>query len=170
MGSASHRCNHSGTAWSGIETERSCVTTGTGAQAAAPAVSVVVTDTHALIWYATGPQRKLGRRARAAFERAERGETIVHVPALVLVELAEAMRRGVLHADGGFTRWVEQLLASRHFAVADLTAAIVREAEGLYNIPERGDRLIAATAVHLGCPLLTNDPAITRSPTVATLW
>jgi predicted nucleic acid-binding protein len=44
------------------------------------------------------------------------------------------------------------------------------EAEGLYNIPERGDRLIAATAVHLGCPLLTNDPAITRSPTVATLW
>lgn len=133
-------------------------------------MTVVVTDTHALIWYATGPQRKLGRRARAAFERAERSDTIVHIPALVLVELAEAMRRGVVHAEGGFTRWVEQLLASRHFAVADLTAAIVREAEGLYSIPERGDRLIAATAVHLGCPLLTNDPAITRAPTVATLW
>ena len=133
-------------------------------------MTVVVTDTHALIWYATGPQRKLGRRARAVFERAERGEAIVHIPALVLVELAEAMRRGVVRADGGFSRWSEQLLASRHFVVADLTAAIVLEAEGLYSIPERGDRLIAATASHLGCPLLTNDPVIARSPTIATLW
>ena len=133
-------------------------------------MNVAVTDTHALIWYAVGPQRKLGRRARAIFDRAERGQAVIHIPVLVLVELAEAMRRGVVSSDQGFGRWSERLIASRHFVVADLTAAIVREAEGLYSIPERGDRLIAATAAHLGCPLLTDDPAITRTPTVATLW
>ncbi len=80
------------------------------------------------------------------------------------------MRRGVIRADEGFSRWCERLLDGRRFIAADLTAAVVREAEGLYSIPERGDRLIAATAVHLGCPLLTRDPAITRIRTVTTVW
>jgi predicted nucleic acid-binding protein len=53
---------------------------------------------------------------------------------------------------------------------ADLTAAIVRAAVGINRIPERGDRLIAATAVHLGCPLVTKDPAIARVRTVTTVW
>jgi PIN domain nuclease of toxin-antitoxin system len=133
-------------------------------------MTLAVTDTHALIWYATGPQRKLGRGARAVFERAERGDAVIYVPTLVLVELAEAMRRGIIRADEGFSRWSERLLDGRRFVAADLTAAVVREAEGLYSIPERGDRLVAATAVHLGCPLLTKDPAIARIRTVTTVW
>jgi PIN domain nuclease of toxin-antitoxin system len=67
-------------------------------------------------------------------------------------------------------RWTERLLASRGFAAVDLTAAIVLQAESLYAIPERGDRLIAATAVSLECPLITNDPAIARLPNVKTIW
>jgi PIN domain nuclease of toxin-antitoxin system len=133
-------------------------------------MNLAVTDTHALIWYAAGPQRKLGRGARAVFERAERGDAVIYIPTLVLVELAEAMRRGVIGAEEGFSRWSERLLDGRRFVAADLTAAVVREAEGLYSIPERGDRLIAATAVHLGCPLLTKDPAIARIRTVTTVW
>src|SRR5687767_6542078 len=110
MGSAGNRGHHSATSRSEPKAERSCVTTGSGAQAAAPGVTVVVTDTHALIWYATGPQRKLGRRARAVFERAERGDAVIRIPALVLVELAEAMRRGVVHAEGeiGRASWRER--------------------------------------------------------------
>ena len=96
-------------------------------------MNVAVTDTHALIWYAAGPQRRLGRRARAVFDRAERGQAVIYIPALVLVELAEAMRRGIVRSDDGFSRWSEQLLGSRHFVVADLTAAVVREAEGLWS-------------------------------------
>lgn len=133
-------------------------------------MNLAVTDTHALIWYATGAARKLGKGARAVFERADRGQAVIYVPTLVLVELAEAMRRGVLRADEGFTRWSQALLTSGRFVAADLTAAVVREAEGLYSIPERGDRLIAATAVHLGCPLLTKDPDITRIPGITTIW
>ena len=129
-----------------------------------------VTDTHALIWYSAGPPRKLGRNARGMFERAQRGGAVIYVPVLVLVEIAEAMRRGVVRADESFTRWSARLLASRHFIVADLSAAIVREAEGLYAIPERGDRLIAATAAHLECSLITTDPVIARVPTIRTLW
>jgi PIN domain nuclease of toxin-antitoxin system len=133
-------------------------------------MSVAVTDTHALIWYAIGPPRKLGRRARALFERAERGQATIYVPVLVLVEIAEAIRRGTIHSPGGFGRWAERLLASGHFLTADLTPAIVRAAEALYAVPERGDRLVAATAWHLECPLVTKDAAIARVPGLATIW
>jgi PIN domain nuclease of toxin-antitoxin system len=131
---------------------------------------VAVTDAHALVWYAMGPQRRLGRRARALFERAERGQAVIYVPVLVLVEIGEAVRRGALTCDGGFGRWLTRLLASGRFPAADLTAAVVLEAEGLYAIPERGDRLVAATAVHLSCPLITHDPAIVNEPSVTTVW
>jgi PIN domain nuclease of toxin-antitoxin system len=133
-------------------------------------VSVAVTDTHALIWYAIGPSRKVGRRARALFARAEAGQATIYVPTLVLLEIAEAVRRGVVICEGGFSRWAERLLASGHFPTADLTAAVVFEAEALYTIPERGDRLVAATARHLQVPLITRDPDIARVPSVRTIW
>ena len=133
-------------------------------------MNVAATDTHALLWYTTGPSRKLGREARALFRRAERGQATIYVPVLVLVEVAEAIRRGTIRADGGYSRWAEQLLASAGFVAVDLTPSIVRDAEGLYMIPERGDRLIAATASHLECPLITKDPAVARVPGLKTIW
>ncbi len=132
--------------------------------------SVAVTDSHALIWYAMGPGRRLGRAARALFAKAERRQATIYVPALVLVEIAEALRRGVLRHDGGFTRWAGRLFASGRFVSADLTADVVLEAETLYAIPERSDRLIAATALHLDCPLVTSDPVFSRIASVTTVW
>jgi PIN domain nuclease of toxin-antitoxin system len=131
---------------------------------------VVLADTHALIWWAMGPERRLGRRARTIFARAERGQATIYISILTLVEIAEAVRRGAIRCEGGFSRWTERLLASARFVAADLTPAVVLEAERLYAIPERGDRLIAATAAHLECPLITNDAALARLPGLTTIW
>lgn len=133
-------------------------------------MSVAVTDTRALIWYAVGPSRRLGREARVLFERAERGQATIFVPVLVLVEMSEAIRRGTVRCEPGFSRWSAQLLASGGFVAADLTPEIVFEAERLYGIAERGDRLIAATAAALGYPLITTDPGIARHAGVSTIW
>jgi PIN domain nuclease of toxin-antitoxin system len=132
-------------------------------------ITVAVADAHALIWYAAGPGRRIGRAARAIFERADRGQATVYVPTLALVEIAEAVRRGV-RLEGGFSRWVRRLIASRGYVVADLNIDVVLEAEGLYAIPERGDRLIAATAIVQDCPLITRDPALVRIPSLTTVW
>lgn len=133
-------------------------------------MSLAVTDSHALIWYAMGSERRLGRAARAMFARAERGQATIYVPVLVLVEIAEAAHRGVIRCDAGFSRWAERLLATGRFVAADLTSDIVLLAETLYAVPERGDRLIAATASHLGCPLISHDPVLGRVPGVTTIW
>lgn len=138
--------------------------------ATAREMSGAVTDTHALVWFALGPGRRLGRRARTLFERAERGQATIYVPVLVLVEVAEAIRRRALRCEGGFSRWAERLLTTGRFVAADLTPAIVLAAEGLYTIPERGDRLIAATALHLDAALITRDAALARVPGLSTVW
>jgi PIN domain nuclease of toxin-antitoxin system len=131
---------------------------------------VYVTDTHALIWYAMGPSRKLGRQARAAFDRAARRQATIYVPVLVLVEISEAIRRGSVRSEPGFSRWMERLLLNGGFVAADLSPAVVLEAEALYAIPERGDRLIAATAAAWGCALITRDREIGRLGGVPTIW
>lgn len=131
---------------------------------------IAVTDTHALIWHVLGRGRRLGADARALFERADRGVAAVYVPVLVLVELLEANRRGAIRLDGGGEAWVQRLADSGAYFPVDLSTAIVVRAERLHAIPERGDRLIAATAAHLDYPLVTRDPAIAAAAGVRLLW
>lgn len=131
---------------------------------------LVVSDTHALIWYAQGRTQKLGPRARRVFERCAAGQTAVYVPALVLAELSEAVRCGRVALPGGFTFWTVQLFASGRFLPVSLSWEILRRAEALYHIPERGDRLIAATAAHVDAPLLTRDPEIGAAAGVEVIW
>ncbi len=131
--------------------------------------SLAVTDAHALIWYAQDRTRKLGSDARRVFAAMETGAALIYVPALVLVEVGEAAVTGRVSLPYGFEDWVERMLASGHFLAVDLTWEIIRRAERLRSIPERGDRLIAATAVHLGLPLITRDPAIAAAG-VEVIW
>jgi PIN domain nuclease of toxin-antitoxin system len=132
--------------------------------------ALAVTDTHALVWYALGRHRKLGRQAKDLFQRAERGRATIYVPVLVLVEIAEASRRGVIRFEDTFAGWMQRLLDSARFQAADLTPAIVLEAERFAGIPERGDRLIAATAAHLECPLITRDAVLARAAGLRIIW
>jgi len=131
---------------------------------------VAVADTHALVWYATGARRRLGRNALRLFERADAGRAAIYVPTIVLVEVAESVRAGRIALDRSFAEWEEALFASGKYLPAEVTRAVVRAADRLYAIPERGDRLIAATAVVLECPLVSRDPEIARIGGVEIVW
>ena len=131
---------------------------------------VAVTDTHALIWYALQRPAKLGAEARPFFDRVVEGRAALYVPTLTLVEVLEAEHRGAIELQGGGEAWVRRLLGSGSFFEAPLSAEIVLRAQALYAIPERTDRLIAATAAHLDLPLITRDPEIARAGEVDLLW
>ncbi len=133
-------------------------------------IEIAVTDTHALIWYGRGDWKKLGRRGRQLFADAEAGRASVYVPVLGLIEMSEAVRSGRVVLRTSFVDWARNLFATRTFHPVDLTHEIVLRAEELYAIPERGDRLIAATAAHLGYPLVTRDPEIARAAGVEVVW
>jgi PIN domain nuclease of toxin-antitoxin system len=123
-------------------------------------VALYVTDTHALIWHAAGRARKLGRRARAAYAAAEEGRAAIYVPAVALVELLGRIRSGVLRPAMPVSDWLDALFGAGPYLFAPLTLEVIEAGETLHRIPERGDRLIVATALALGCPLITRDSAI----------
>ena len=127
----------------------------------APVPEIAVTDTHALIWWVTDQPKRLGRRARAFFEGVDAGRAVVCVPTLALVELSEAVQDGEVALGEPFDAFVARLeLTPSRYQVVSLTPAIVTRAHDLFAIPERGDRLIAATAAELGYPVVTRDPEI----------
>lgn len=132
-------------------------------------MALFVTDTHGLIWYALGRTKKLGRRARTIYERADNGSAAIYVPTIALVELLEAAQRGAIRLALPARDWVRALFSSAGFLPADLTADVILTAHGMDDIPERGDRLIAATAVSLKLPLITRDDRMTKAG-VEVVW
>lgn len=129
-----------------------------------------VVDTHGLVWYALERWKKLGRHARQVLSRADQGRATVYVPAITLIEVGELERLGRIRLRGGFARWTRELFSREAFRPADLTVEIVLEAQRLHEIPERGDRLSAATAIHLGYPLISRDPHIGEGTGIRIVW
>ncbi len=131
---------------------------------------LAVTDTHALIWAIDGERKRLGKHARRLFDRADEGECAIYIPSHALAELGEARHRSRVTLDLPFEEWARAAFASGKYHEAQLTAEIVYAAQRLYSIPERGDRLIAATAIVLDLPLITRDPEIQRAVGVECIW
>jgi PIN domain nuclease of toxin-antitoxin system len=131
---------------------------------------LAVTDTHALIWAIEDNRKRLGKHARRLFEKADEGKCAIYIPTPVLVELGEAWHKGRVTLVRPFEEWARAAFASGKYHEAQLTAEIVYVAQHLCAIAQRGDRLIAATAVVLDLPLITRDPEIGKAAGVQCLW
>ena len=131
---------------------------------------IAVTDTHALLWAMTGQSRKLGRKAKAIFERAEQGRATIYVPSFSLVEIGELVHRGRIGLPSDFPTWTRALARSGRFVIHNLDVDVVVQTNFLLDIPERSDRIIASSAAVLECPLITRDAAVAASAGVVHLW
>lgn len=130
-----------------------------------------VTDAHPLIWVVEGKVKRLGRLARRFFEAVDAGEGLLLIPTMVLVELGEAAHRNKVNFTGQrFADWLATIATVPNYQILPLTLDVVMAAESLRGIPERTDRLIAATALVHGCPLISRDPEIARVADVPLLW
>ena len=129
-----------------------------------------VADTHALIWYLED-STWLGNEARRAFENCDRGESIVFIPTICIVEIVYLHEKGRIPAhlktelddvlQSGMTGLV---LLDLTIEIANLVASVPREV-----VPDMPDRIIAATALYLGLPLLSRDKKI-KIAKLATIW
>ncbi|MDQ2808796.1 MAG: type II toxin-antitoxin system VapC family toxin [Chloroflexota bacterium] len=129
-----------------------------------------VTDTHALIWYLTDDSQ-LGLQAQQAFKACDRGEGSMYVPTICLVEIVYLQEKGRIASDlsAQFSSALQS--GTTGLALTDLTADIADTLRRVprAEVPDMPDRIIAATALHLGVPLISRDRRI-RLSAVATVW
>ena len=125
-----------------------------------------VTDTQALVKFMTG-RKVIDDVSHQIFLSADRGESIIIIPAVVLMEvlyLGEKKRIAVNLFE------TEDLMKSQNYQSEPLSFEIIKTASEIDDIPELHDRLIASTARYLNLPIITNDPIILKSKWVKTLY
>lgn len=133
-------------------------------------MSSVVVDTHAAIWYLSVDPR-ISAPAIQAMEKAVQSGDPIYVPSICLVEATYLVEKGRLpqiafdllvraigRAGSGF------VIASLDGATALALGQVRRE-----SVPDMPDRIIAATALSLGLPLVTRDGRI-RASGIQTIW
>jgi len=128
-------------------------------------MSSYVSDTQGLIKFMMG-KKVINDAAHQAFLDADKGETTIIIPAIVLMEVMYLFEKNRIQI--GLLQ-TEDLMESKNYQFEPLSFEILKTASLIDDIPELHDRLIAATARYLDLPLITNDPIIGRSNFVQVL-
>ncbi len=133
-------------------------------------MSAIVTDTHALIWY-VNKSPKLSSAARLAFNQAEAAGELIYVPSIVIVELRYLVEKRTLTEADYRTILAKVISPTTALTIAPLDLALADALSQIPRniVPDMPDRIIAATAHHLGLPLVTRDLKI-RTSGVTTIW
>jgi PIN domain nuclease of toxin-antitoxin system len=133
-------------------------------------MSVYVTDTHPLIWYAANEKAKLSKKALRVFEKAWINQAFIYVPAPVLWEIALLIKAGQIRLPQPFAQWAAALGRQPGFEIALLDAAVLETSLNVRINGDPFDEVIVATALTLDLPLITKDMAITDSQLVEVIW
>jgi len=128
---------------------------------------VIVLDTATWLWRASDPKR-LTTSARRAIDEAERAL----VCAISVWEVAMLVAKRRIRLDRPVEQWVDIALALPGIQLAPLEPAIaVRSTKlpGEFH-PDPADRIIVATALENGVPIITPDGRIRSYPHVQSAW
>jgi PIN domain nuclease of toxin-antitoxin system len=129
-----------------------------------------VADTHTIVWYLFSDHR-LSSNARDAIEGAAASGDQVAFSAITLAEIVYLAEKGRIQSTT-----YSRLIAAIGAQDAVLTVIAFDEAVAGYlhrvgrdQVPDMPDRIIAATALALGMPLISRDSKI-RLSGVSTIW
>lgn len=130
----------------------------------------LVLDTHAFVWYLE-KSANLSEPARSAIKSCLGTGHVLHISAVSLAEILYLDEKGRLPA-GTFQKVLAEMnrpdsCVSEAPFVSGVVEAMAQIPRAV--VPDLPDRMIAATALRLGLPLVTADHQI-RAASVATIW
>jgi PIN domain nuclease of toxin-antitoxin system len=127
---------------------------------------VILLDTHAWVWWAVSSPSLSTKAQRAMAEEGELGVVVVSC-----WEVAMLVEKRRLQFDRDVRLWVHDALARPGMVLLELPAdAAVAAARlpGFHGDPV--DRMIAATALSLGCSVVTKDRRLRSYRPLRTVW
>ena len=130
---------------------------------------MTLVDTHVVLWLALEPGR-ISKRARAVIEQARQRGHGLAISDITLLEIATAENKGRVTLNSSLETFLSEIEA--RFVVLPITGKVCVRAMGFpATYPkDPADRIIAATAIVEGLPLVTADDAIRRSMALPTIW
>jgi PIN domain nuclease of toxin-antitoxin system len=129
-----------------------------------------VLDTHAAVWYLLDA-KSLSQAVFSLIDGATASGRPTYISAVTLVEVVYLVERRRIAADA-FEKFVAELKQEEPaFTVVPLDTEVASVLRRIPRdvIPDMPDRIIAATALYLGLPLVTRDRRI-QSAGITTIW
>jgi PIN domain nuclease of toxin-antitoxin system len=130
----------------------------------------VAVDTHTIVWY-PNDDPNISSAAAAALDRATAEGEIIHVPSVCLVELTYLIEKGRIPALARerLVRAIDDPSTPCRLAPLDRDVVNALERVNRHEVPDLPDRVICATALALGVPLVSRDGKI-RAAQIQTIW
>jgi PIN domain nuclease of toxin-antitoxin system len=130
----------------------------------------VVADTHTVLWYLYDDAR-LSTLARVKLDEIDAAGDQIAISSITLAEMVYLTEKGRIPATA-----LEQVLSALDQPQAtlvevpfDRTIAEAMRTVARGEVPDLPDRMIAATALHFGVPVVSRDRKI-RYSAVTTIW
>ena len=131
---------------------------------------MILLDTHVWIWWISNME-KLSAKALTAINSA-RADNAIIISSISTWEIALLVEKGRLELSIDVRDWVRKTegLPFVHFAAVDNTIALRSVSLPGEFHADPADRIITATALTMGIPLVTRDEKILAYPYVNTIW
>jgi len=123
-----------------------------------------VTDTHAFVWYIVNT---LPEKIDKTFKSAEKGESIIFIPTIVLAECLHLVENKKIDLD--FSDLLRRIEIGRNLIPTSFNFQIMKILPEI-RLKELHDRIIVATAKILNAKLITKDREIKEAGIVETVW
>ena len=130
---------------------------------------MILLDTHVVVWLASDDVR-LSKKAKVAIDEARRGDGGLAISDFTLYELSTLFHKKQIELSISMESFLSEV--EKRFVVLPITAGICVSALSLpITYPkDPADRIIGATALVEGIPLVTADLRIRNSRALATIW
>lgn len=131
---------------------------------------MILLDTHCWIWWLTTP-RALSKKAHSAIREAMVNYQVC-ISSISVWEIAMLVQRGRLQLAIDYREFIRQTekLAFVQFIEPNNTILVNSVELSGYSAKDPADRIIVATANHMGAMLVTKDESIRAYRQVRSLW
>jgi PIN domain nuclease of toxin-antitoxin system len=131
---------------------------------------MIVLDTHIWIWFISEPEILSKRAKKAVFAAAK--EKSVLISSISAWEVALLVKKKRLTLSLDVTDWIAKSEGLPFIQFIEISNSIAVKSVNLPQPlhPDPADRIIIATALSTGVPLVTKDKKLLDYPHIKTIW